>query len=101
MGDSYQNCPNQACGHRLITPNQQTLCIETNIYYQKYKITKLQNNFVNGAMLIIMNRVINIVGEIWRQSLGLSPIYKNQNIFWLFGQTSQNLNNFPNGGNMT
>ena len=27
-----QNCPNQTCDYWLITPNQQTLCIETNIF---------------------------------------------------------------------
>ena len=27
-----KNCPNQTCTYWLITPNQQTLCIETNIF---------------------------------------------------------------------
>ena len=27
-----KNRPNQTCGYWLITPNQQTLCIETNIF---------------------------------------------------------------------
>ena len=25
-------CPNQTCGYWLITPKQQTLCVETNIF---------------------------------------------------------------------
>ena len=31
--------PNKTCSYWLITPNQQTLCIETNIFYQR-EITK-------------------------------------------------------------
>ena len=27
-----KNCPNQICDYWLITPNQQALCIETNIF---------------------------------------------------------------------
>ena len=27
-----QNCPNEACDYWLITANQQTLCVETNIF---------------------------------------------------------------------
>ena len=30
-----QNRPNQTCDYWLITPNQQTLCIETNIILQR------------------------------------------------------------------
>ena len=30
-----KNRPNHACGYWLITPNQQTLCAETNIIQQK------------------------------------------------------------------
>ena len=45
-----KNRPNQTCDYWLITPNQQTLCIETNIFKQRaitnqqagsYKITPL------------------------------------------------------------
>ena len=45
-----KNCPNQTCDYWLITSNQQPLCIETNIFYQRavtnqragnYKITPL------------------------------------------------------------
>ena len=45
-----KNCPNQTCDYWLITPNQQTLCIETNIFYhraitkQRYKITHIHKN---------------------------------------------------------
>ena len=31
-GDSHKNCPNQTFDYWLITPKQQTLCIETNIF---------------------------------------------------------------------
>ena len=30
--DLSQNHPNQTCDYWLITPNQETLCIETNIF---------------------------------------------------------------------
>ena len=30
-----QNCKNQICDYWLITPNQQTLCIETYIFQQR------------------------------------------------------------------
>ena len=49
-----KNCPNQACDYWLITPKQQTLCIETNIFKQRtiasqwagnYKITPLTVQF--------------------------------------------------------
>ena len=30
-----RNYPNQTCGYWLITPNQQTLCIETDILEQR------------------------------------------------------------------
>ena len=29
-----QNCPNQTCDYWLILQNQQTLCTETNIFWQ-------------------------------------------------------------------
>ena len=29
---TYPKSPNQTCSYWLITPNQQTLCIETNIF---------------------------------------------------------------------
>ena len=54
-----KNCPNQTCDYWLITPNQQTLCIETDIFLTSgnYKSTsgQLQNNTVNGAMSIAIN----------------------------------------------
>ena len=53
-----------------MTPNQQALCIETNIFklisyksaiVQLQNSGQLQNNSVNGAMLITMNGVINLL----------------------------------------
>ena len=54
-----KNRPIQTCDYWLITPNQQTLCIETNLLtVGNYKSAsgKLQN--VNGAMSISINSVI-------------------------------------------
>ena len=54
-----KNRPIQTCDYWLITPNQQTLCIETNLLtVSNYKSAsgKLQN--VNGAMSISINSVI-------------------------------------------
>ena len=60
-----KNLPNQTCGYWLITPNQKTLCIETNMFLTagNYKSStgQLKNNSVNGAMLITINHVINNV----------------------------------------
>ena len=60
-----ENLPNRICGYWLITPNQKTLCIETNTFLTagNYKSGsgQLKNNSVNGAMLITINRVINDV----------------------------------------
>ena len=60
-----KNFPNQTCSHWLITPNQKALCIKTNIFSTtgNYRSSsrQLKNNFVNGAMLITINRVINNV----------------------------------------
>ena len=56
-----KNRPIQTCDYWLITPNQQTLCIETNLVtVGNYKSAreKLQNNTVNGAMSISINSVI-------------------------------------------
>ena len=73
-----KNCPNQPCSYWLITQNQQTLCIETTIFWQ-WAVTKsasgqlqnrgkLQNNSDNGTNLITINRVI----QWWRkEDLGI------------------------------
>ena len=56
-----KNCPNQTCEYWLITADQQTLCIETNSFDSgNYKSAsgQIQNNAVNGAMSITINRVI-------------------------------------------
>ena len=53
-----KNRPNQTCSCWLITPNQQTPCIETSMSGQLQSTRQLQNNFFNGAMLIKINRVI-------------------------------------------
>ena len=51
----------ETCDYWLITSNQQTLCIETNVFNSR----KLQNrgqlriNICNGAMLITINLGIN------------------------------------------
>ena len=69
-----KSCPNQTCDYRLITPNQQTLCIETNIFFNSGQlpasegsITKQRviiDNTVNGAMSITINRVINNANQL-------------------------------------
>ena len=54
---------NQTCDCWLITPNQQTLCTETNILTAaNYKSMsgQLQNNIANSAVSITTNCVINI-----------------------------------------
>ena len=70
-----KNRPNQTCGYWLITPNQQTLCIEIVIEFvitlnsgqlqiSERRITKqwaIKNNPVNGAVLITMNCLIILV----------------------------------------
>ena len=65
-----QNHPNQTCNYWIITPNQQTLCIETNLLsVGNYKSAsgqlqdsgQLQNNSVNSAMLVTIKRVIKKV----------------------------------------
>ena len=62
-----KNCSNQTCNYWLITPNQQTLYVETNILTAgNYKLAsrqlensgQIQNSTINGAMLIATNRVI-------------------------------------------
>ena len=55
-----KNCPNETRGYWLITPNQQIICIETNIAAGNYKSAsgQLQNNSVNGAILITIHHVI-------------------------------------------
>ena len=61
-----KNHPNQTCGYWLITPNQQILRIEANIFKKRAIIKsasgQLQNNFANDAMLVTINR--KITGEI-------------------------------------
>ena len=65
-----KNGLNQTCDYWLITPNQQTLCVETDIYlltvgnyksasWQLENSWQLQNNTVNSAMLKTSNCVIN------------------------------------------
>ena len=64
-----KNRPNQTCDYRLITPNQQTICIETYIFLKEgnYKSVsgqlqnsgQLQSNTIHGAMSITINGVIN------------------------------------------
>ena len=49
-----QNIPNQTCDYWLITQNQQTFCIEV----KSFNSGQLQNNTVNGAILITINHVI-------------------------------------------
>ena len=65
-----ENCPNQTCGCWLITPNQQTLIIEliylTESNYKSKSVllqnsVQLQNNPLNAAMLITINRVISLI----------------------------------------
>ena len=60
-----KNLPNQTCGYWLITPNQKTLCIKSNIFLTagNYESVsgQLKNNSVNRAMLITINYVINDV----------------------------------------
>ena len=66
-----KSCPNQTCEYWLITPNQQTLYIETNIFQQQvitdqrasnYKTaSQVGTNSVNDAKLVKINRVINHV----------------------------------------
>ena len=41
-----QNCPNQTCGYFLITPSQQTLCIETNISEQQTIANQQVGNYI-------------------------------------------------------
>ena len=64
-GDLIPKFPEQNSAYWLITPNQKTLCIKTNILVtaDNYKLASRQfkNNPVNGALLITINRVINDV----------------------------------------
>ena len=56
-----KNRPKQTCDYWLITLNQQNLFIETNLLRAgNYKLARwhLQNNTVNGATSISINRVI-------------------------------------------
>ena len=39
-----KNRPNQTCDYWLITPNQQILCIETNIFYQRLITNQREGN---------------------------------------------------------
>ena len=52
-----KNGPNGTCYYWLITPSQQTLCIEL----ISFNNGQLQNNTFNGAMSITTNRVIKLV----------------------------------------
>ena len=59
-----KKCPNQTCDYSLITPNQQTLCIETDTSLAagngKLASKQLQNNSVNGAIKHVIMVVIFI-----------------------------------------
>ena len=61
LGNFSSNMNFETCDYWLITSNQQTLCIETNVFNSR----KLQNrgqlqiNICNGAMLITINLGIN------------------------------------------
>ena len=55
-----QNWPNQTCDYWLITANQQTLCMKL-ISFNSGQLQysgQLQNNTVNGAMTIPIDRVV-------------------------------------------
>ena len=53
-----KNCQNQACDYWLITPNQQTLCVETAGNY-KSASRQLQNSIINDEMLITIRNTGN------------------------------------------
>ena len=56
-----KNHPNQTCDYWLVTPNHQTLFIETNLLTAgncKSTSGQLQNNTVNGSMSITIKRAI-------------------------------------------
>ena len=82
-----KNCPNQTCDYWLITQNQQTLCIETNIFFTagNYKSVsgQLQNISVNGAMTITINRVI-ITETVINIKIAIAAAYTIQINFELF-----------------
>ena len=47
-----QNCQNQTCGYWLITPNQQTLCMETNIFKQWAITNQWAGNYKTAGITI-------------------------------------------------
>ena len=66
--------PSQTWNYWLNTPNQQTLCIEANIFEQRainYKSASghLQNNTVNGEMSITINHDIMAVIQVQTQQI--------------------------------
>ena len=56
-----KTCPNQPCDYWLITTNQQTVRIETNVFNSE----QLQNNTFNGAMSITINRVVTGIIQVY------------------------------------
>ena len=81
-----KNCQNQACDYWLITPNQQTLCVETAGNY-KSASRQLQNSIINDEMLITVNCVIDVCS------------ISNTGNFSSGGSIS-NVDSFSNVGNM-
>ena len=61
-----KNCPNQICDYWLITPNQQTLCIETNIFQQRAFTNQRARNYKTASNykithLTVQSRLQSIV----------------------------------------
>ena len=60
-----KNHPNQTCDYWLITPDQDTLCIDTNIFSSG----QLQNNTVDEAMSILITRVISTSNHMFKREI--------------------------------
>ena len=59
-----KNRPNQTSGYWLITPNQQTLCIETNIFKQQ----KITNQWAGNYETAGNYKITPLTVQCWLQS---------------------------------
>ena len=84
-----QNCPNQTCGYWLITPNQQTLCIQTNIFQQRAKADQRMGNYKTSCNCQITSFIINnrVIIVLIKTSPAAPVQWKNQYFLNTFSNT--------------
>ena len=83
-----ENFPDQTFAYSLITPNQETLCVEVNTFQACWKLQnngKLQNSTVSRTMSIAISRMIRIVIwnsiRVWIQKRQLQNLWNTSKNF--------------------